>query len=58
MFPPPTPGCPICTGSFEHIELTRQELDIVGKTDIYMIGTEATTGVTHFFFFFFLVCVC
>ena len=44
VFPPPTPGCLTCDGSFKNINKMYEYIDNNDNNDILFIGTEACQG--------------
>ena len=54
-FPPPTPGCILCTGAFDHVKNVNDYIDNIciennlNKSCMYTMGTEACTGFAPLF---------
>lgn len=44
LFPPPVPGCHICTGAFAMLAKLRTYLEVSGHGHLRILSTEATAG--------------
>eukprot|EP00487_Bulimina_marginata_P004588 TRINITY_DN21233_c0_g1_i1.p1 TRINITY_DN21233_c0_g1~~TRINITY_DN21233_c0_g1_i1.p1 ORF type:complete len:121 (-),score=1.09 TRINITY_DN21233_c0_g1_i1:10-372(-) len=47
VLPPPTPGCPVCTGTFHQVHEMYDFVaayNVENNADLFMIGTEACSG--------------